>query len=185
MSSASFSRFSSTSTGRPTLKQNSPPEPSRKRRAETDVMLEGLHKIVSSDETIVAISTPMGRSGIGVVRMSGMEACAISRRFFRTPSANSVLEHRTAMVGMWLDADAEQVDEVVVTFFRAPHSYTGEDVIEISAHGNPLILKRIVETVKAAGARIAAPGEFTLREFANGKLDLVKAEAVRDFIDDT
>jgi len=152
-------------------------------------MLEGLHKIVSSDETIVAISTPIGRSGIGVVRLSGMEACAIANRFFRMPSANSFLEHRTAMVGVWLDANAPEVaevaevDEVVVTFFRAPHSYTGEDVIEISAHGNPLTLKRIVETAKSAGARIAAPGEFTLRAVAHGKMDLVQAEAVRDFID--
>ncbi|HYR44926.1 MAG TPA: tRNA uridine-5-carboxymethylaminomethyl(34) synthesis GTPase MnmE, partial [Terriglobia bacterium] len=80
-------------------------------------------------------------------------------------------------------AEVAEVDEVVVTFFRAPHSYTGEDVIEISAHGNPLTLKRIVETAKSAGARIAAPGEFTLRAVAHGKMDLVQAEAVRDFID--
>ena len=146
-------------------------------------MLEGLHKIVSSDETIVAIATPIGRSGIGVVRISGREASAVASRFFRNASADSVLEHRAATVGMWLDGNAGEVDEVVVTFFRGPHSYTGEDVIEISAHGNPLTLKRIVETAKAAGARIAAPGEFTLRAVAHGKMDLVQAEAVRDFIE--
>jgi tRNA modification GTPase len=141
-------------------------------------MREGLHKIVSSDETIVAIATPPGRSGIGVVRISGSEARAIAGRFF---SPN--LEPRMAVVGKWVDRDDEVVDEVVVTFFRAPQSYTGEDVVEISAHGSPLILRGIVENIVAAGARIAQPGEFTLRAVAHGKMDLVQAEAVRDFIE--
>src|SRR5437867_12280127 len=146
-------------------------------------MREGLHKIVSSDETIVAISTPLGRSGIGVVRISGDAASTIALRFFRPPSTTVVLEHRTALVGTWFDSAAERVDEVVVTLFRSPHSYTGEDVVEISAHGNPLALKRIVESCNSAGARMAQPGEFTLRAVAHGKLDLVQAEAVRDFIE--
>lgn len=147
-------------------------------------MREGLHKIVSSDETIVAISTPLGRSGIGVIRISGDEASAIALRFFRPQSATAVgLEHRTALVGTWFDSGKERIDEVVVTFFGAPHSYTGEDVVEVSAHGNPLGLRRIVEGCKSAGARIAQPGEFTLRAVAHGKLDLLQAEAVRDFIE--
>jgi len=146
-------------------------------------MREGLHKIVSSDETIVAISTPHGRSGIGVVRISGSDAVAIARRFFRTSSPNFDLEHRKATLGKWVDLKDGEVDEVVVTFFSSPNSYTGEDVVEIGAHGNPLTLGKIVETARTAGARIAAPGEFTLRAVAHGKMDLVQAEAVRDFID--
>ena len=147
-------------------------------------MLEGLHKILSSEETIVAISTPLGRSGLGIIRISGREAMAIAERFFKPHSSSSShLEHRMAAVGTWINAAAEPVDEVVVTLFRAPQSYTGEDVVEISGHGNPLILARIVEDVRAAGARIAAPGEFTLRAVAHGKMDLIQAEAVREFIE--
>jgi tRNA modification GTPase len=146
-------------------------------------MQEGLHKIVSGDETIVAISTPLGRSGIGVVRLSGTDARSIAGRFFRTASPNALLESRTAVVGRWLDDAGNEVDEVVVTIFRAPFSYTGEDVVEISAHGNPLILRRIVDTARTAGARIAAPGEFTLRAVVHQKMDLVQAEAVRNFIE--
>jgi len=146
-------------------------------------MHEGLHKIVSSDETIVAISTPLGHSGIGIVRMSGPGALSLAQRFFKAHSPNLNLDHRTALVGTWTDGNEEEVDEVVVTAFHAPQSYTGEDVIEINAHGNPLILRRIVETARAGGARIATPGEFTLRAVAHGKMDLVQAEAVREFIE--
>lgn len=145
-------------------------------------MREGLHKILSIDETIVAISTPAGRSGIGVVRVSGRDAMEIAEKFFHGHSV-SKLEHRKAEVGTWRDACGSEVDEVVATMFRAPRSYTGEDVLEISAHGNPLILGRIVDTVRGAGARLATPGEFTLRAVANGKMDLIQAEAVREFID--
>ena len=146
-------------------------------------MREGLQKIVSADETIVAIATPPGRSGIGVVRLSGTQATAITAQFFRALSPNGILEHRMAVVGTWLDANAEPVDEVVVTLFRAPSSYTGEDVVEVSAHGNPLALRRILHSAVSASARLAAPGEFTLRAVAHGKMDLVQAEAVRDFIE--
>jgi len=146
-------------------------------------MREGLHKIVSAEETIVAIATPMGRSGIGVVRISGSAACLITGRLFRAHSPNVTVDHRTAIVGTWSDGDNDPIDEVVVTFFRAPHSYTGEDVIEISGHGNPLALRRIVGSAVAAGARMAEPGEFTLRAVAHGKMDLLQAEAVRDFIE--
>src|SRR6266699_2383773 len=147
-------------------------------------MREDLHKIISGDETVIAISTPLGRSGVGVVRMSGRDAIGIAQRFFKSHSSNSHLEHRTAVIGAWTNEDAEQqVDEVVVTLFRAPQSYTGEDVVEISGHGNPLILARIVENARTAGARIALPGEFTMRAVAHGKMDLIQAEAVREFIE--
>jgi tRNA modification GTPase len=141
---------------------------------------EGLHKVVSSEDTIVAISTPMGRSGIGVIRLSGPEAGSIAGRFLklRTP-----LAHQHASIGQWQDTNGEIVDDVVAVLFRSPHSYTGEDLLEISAHGNPLILNRIVCMAQAAGARIANPGEFTLRAVAHGKIDLLQAEAVRNFID--
>src|SRR6266581_1123439 len=104
-------------------------------------MHEGLHKIVSMDETIVAISTPLGRSGIGVIRVSGRKSRAIAQRFFKPHSPNSDLKHRTVVVGVWVGYDGEQIDEVVVTSFCAPQSYTGEDVVEISAHGNPLMMR--------------------------------------------
>lgn len=146
-------------------------------------MLEGLHKIVCSDETIVAISTPLGHSGLGVIRMSGSLVLAIGRRFFRSGSAPEEFNHRRAVVGRWVDINGEVVDEVVVTVFRGPHSYTGEDCLEVSGHGNPAVLRRILETARSSGARIAVPGEFTLRAVAHGKMDLIQAEAVREFIE--
>jgi len=115
--------------------------------------------------------------------MSGRECVNIARRFFKPHAQNSDLQHRRALVGTWNDMHATEIDEVIVTFFQSPHSYTGEDVIEISAHGNPLGLRRIVESILLAGARLAVPGEFTLRAVAQGKMDLIQAEAVRDFVD--
>jgi tRNA modification GTPase len=146
-------------------------------------MREALHRIVSSSETIVAISTPLGRSGIGVIRLSGSAVFSITNKFFKPHTSDCVLEHRKATLGVWTTPPAECVDEVVVTFFHAPNSYTGEDVVEISAHGNPLILGRIVHAICSAGARIATAGEFTLRAVAHGKMDLIQAEAVREFIE--
>src|SRR5215475_25713 len=146
-------------------------------------MREGLHKIVSDEETIVAISTALGRSGIGVIRMSGRECVSVARRFFKPHSQQFDLQHRKVVVGTWHVVHGSEIDEVIVTFFQAPRSYTGEDVIEISAHGNPVALRRIVESARLAGGRLAAPGEFTLRAVAHGKMDLVQAEAVRDFIE--
>lgn len=143
-------------------------------------MREGLHKVVSSEDTIVAISTPRGRSGIGIVRLSGPEAEKIASRFLKLKTP---LAHQHAAVGQWQDAKGEIVDDIVAVLFRSPHSYTGEDLLEISAHGNPLILNRIVCMTQGEGARIANPGEFTLRAVAHGKMDLLQAEAVRTFID--
>jgi len=143
-------------------------------------MREGLQKVVPTDDTIVAISTPPGRSGIGVVRISGREAESAAVRFLKVQTP---LISRQATVGVWNDDSGNAVDEVVATLFKSPNSYTGEDVLEISAHGNPLTLGRIVDTVRAAGIRLARPGEFTLRAVLNSKMDLIQAEAVRDFID--
>jgi tRNA modification GTPase len=145
-------------------------------------MQEGLHKIASDDETIVAISTPIGHSGIGVIRVSGTHCWNIAALCFQPHLQNASLTHRAALIGMWTDSTNQPLDEVVLTFFAKPHSYTGEDVLEISAHGNPFVMRRIVESVCAAGARLARAGEFTLRAVANGKMDLVQAEAVREFI---
>jgi tRNA modification GTPase len=139
-----------------------------------------LHKIVSLDETIVAVSTPLGRSALGTVRVSGTATLSIVERSFRHKGP---LEHRRASLGQWLDVDGNLLDDVVVTTFHAPNSYTGENLAEISAHGNPIILQRIVDTIRARGARLATPGEFTLRAVANGKMDLTQAEAIHDFIE--
>jgi tRNA modification GTPase len=128
----------------------------------------------------VALATPMGRSGIGVVRVSGPQTEKIAQRFFKGTSA---LCHRQAVVGRWQDISGQLIDEVVVVFYRGPHSYTGEDVLEISAHGNPLVLNKIISMIQSSGARGAFPGEFTLRAVAHGKMDLIQAEAVRDFIE--
>src|SRR5438132_1166282 len=127
-------------------------------------MREGLQKIVSLNETIVAISTAMGRSAIGVVRVSGSNALDIAGLSFRS---SAPLEHRRAVLGIWLDETGDPLDEVVITAWQAPHSYTGEALIEISAHGNPMILQRIVQSIRSTGARLATPGEFTLRAVAN------------------
>jgi len=140
---------------------------------------EGLHKIVAADDVIIALSTPIGRSGIGVVRMSGKGAREIAATFLKSKRP---LTPRRATVGIWATEQGEAVDQVIVTYFKGPCSYTGEDVVEVSAHGNPVVLGRIIEMVRGAGARPAAPGEFTLRAVANRKIDLVQAEAVRDFI---
>lgn len=135
----------------------------------------------SANATIVAVSTPPGRGAIGIVRVSGPRSRTLVGRFFRSPTPYM---NRLARPGVLVDEGrAEKViDRVVVTVFEGPGSYTGEDVAEISAHGNPHLLESIVDRLVVAGARRAEPGEFTLRAVGNGKLDLVQAEAVRDFI---
>jgi tRNA modification GTPase len=135
------------------------------------------------DDTIAAIATPPGRGGIGVVRLAGPESRAIAARVLRFP-AGRALEAGRAIFGELVDTDnAERIDEVVVTLFGAPHSYTTDDIVEISCHGSPVVLRRTMEMAVALGARLAEPGEFTQRAFLNGRLDLPQAEAVRDLID--
>ncbi len=133
------------------------------------------------DDTIVAIATPPGRGGIGVVRLSGNDARAIATSMLRLAHD---LEAGRAHFGELIDpATGERIDEVVATFFAKPHSYTTDDVVEISCHGSPVVLRHVVESALKAGARLAEPGEFTMRAFLNGRIDLTQAEAVRDLID--
>lgn len=133
----------------------------------------------STDDTIVAIATPPGRGGIGVVRISGPGAPSIAAQLTRRQSFHPRHATLTAVV----DAAGTAIDRVVVTVFPAPHSYTGEDVVEISAHGSPVVLDAIVAAAAAGGARLANPGEFTFRAHLHGRIDLVQAEAVAELID--
>jgi tRNA modification GTPase len=131
--------------------------------------------VAYQNETIVAIATPPGRGGIGIVRLSGSEAIRIAEPMLRL---RNPLVHAQARFGELLDLGTqEKLDEAVVTFFAAPHSYTGEDVLEIAAHGSPVVLETLVRQALEAGARLAAPGEFTQRAFLGGRIDLTQAEA--------
>jgi len=137
---------------------------------------------VTHDDTIVAVATPPGRGGLGVVRLSGSQAVEIATGLIRFP--NLPLETQRATLGEFSDPQSGKVlDQVVVTCFRRPHSYTAEDVVEISCHGAPVILRYLVECCLGRGARAAEPGEFTMRGFLNGRIDLTQAEAVRDLIE--
>jgi tRNA modification GTPase len=136
---------------------------------------------VRLDDTIVAVATPPGRGGIGVVRLSGARALECVRPLLKP--GRSLEAARATYTVLRDPATQERLDEAVVTWFAKPHSYTTEDVIEISAHGSPVVLRRIVECCLAGGARLAQPGEFTLRAFLHGRLDLTQAEAVRDLIE--
>jgi len=179
---------------------------------------------VNLDDTIVAIATPPGRGGIGVVRLAGPQARAIAAPMLQLKHPlepgrailAELIEPSPAHVGTAAlgcpgeqgspdfsaateaaklrsaepssnatsgRIDSDRIDEVVVTYFQKPHSYTTDDIVEISAHGSPVVLRHIVELALARGARLAEPGEFTMRAFLNGRLDLTQAEAVRDLID--
>jgi tRNA modification GTPase len=157
-------------------------------------------------DTIAAISTPPGRGGIGIVRLSGQQAASIAAQLVRL---RQPFEHARARLADVLDDDAiaatengavgsdesanaagvsaqpssTRIDEALVTFFAAPHSYTSEDLVEIAAHGSPVVLEALLRRALALGARLAEPGEFTQRAFLSGRLDLTQAEAVRDLID--
>jgi tRNA modification GTPase len=135
-------------------------------------------------DTVVAIATPPGRGGIGVVRLSGPESVRIASELV---DRSEPLVARHATFARVAEPDAagarRPLDQVVVTWFAAPHSYTGQDVVEISGHGSPLLLRRIVELALRAGARLAEPGEFTLRAYLSGRIDLAQAEAVADLVD--
>ncbi len=165
------------------------------------------------DDTIVAIATPPGRGGIGVIRLAGPEACAIAAPMLRLkhklepgravsgelvePCGAGALAREAPDVELSLTPDSrddnkrpgaaapheQRIDEVVVTYFAKPHSYTTDDIIEISAHGSPVVLRHVVELALIRGARLAEPGEFTMRAFLNGRIDLTQAEAVRDLIE--
>src|SRR5581483_1988186 len=132
------------------------------------------------DDTIVAIATPPGRGGIGVVRLAGPESRTVAQSLLKQSDFRPQHAHFTEL----LDPESgDRLDEVVVTWFAKPHSYTTDDIVEISCHGSPVLLARIVELCLARGVRLADPGEFTMRAFLNGRIDLTQAEAVRDLID--
>ena len=148
------------------------------------------NRIVNLDDTIVAVATPPGRGGIGVVRLSGANAVAIASPMLRLKHElqpglavfGELVQMEDARTGV-SEPHRNRIDEVVVTYFAKPHSYTADDVVEISAHGSPVVLQHIVEVAVSRGARVAEPGEFTMRAFLNGRIDLTQAEAVRDLIE--
>jgi tRNA modification GTPase len=146
-----------------------------------------------STDTIAAISTPPGRGGIGIVRLSGPEAASIAAQLV---NLQQPLEHARARLADVLEGSGDEsddgtstigsvarIDEALVTWFAAPNSYTAEDVVEIAAHGSPVVLELLLKRALALGARLAEPGEFTQRAFLSGRLDLTQAEAVRDLIE--
>jgi tRNA modification GTPase len=137
----------------------------------------------STDDTIVAIATPPGRGALGVVRLSGPRALDIAAQVLER--SDPLQSRRATFTRVRSDSHtaADALDEVVATFFSAPHSYTGEHVVEITTHGSPVVLQAVVRSARTAGARLAEPGEFTLRAFLHGKRDLIQSEAVADLID--
>jgi tRNA modification GTPase len=139
-----------------------------------------LGKLSGWDDTIVALATPQGIGAIGIVRVSGSDAISIVNGLFPAKDLTTRKSH-TIHVGM-LEHSGVTIDQVVISLFKAPASYTGENIVEISSHGSPFILEKILHAITAAGARLAKPGEFTQRAFLNGKLDLTQAEAVADLI---
>ena len=128
--------------------------------------------------TIVALSTPRGRGALAVVRLSGPDAIAIAQRM----GLSEVEDRRATLTTLTRPKDNEVLDQVLLTCFRTPHSLTGEDVVEISCHGSPAVVRSIIDTTLDLGAVLAGPGEFTLRALSNGKINLAQAEAIRDLI---
>src|SRR5262245_49096030 len=129
-------------------------------------------------DTIAAVATPVGRGGIGVVRLSGSAVPAIAGRIL-----GAVPEPRHATHAVFRDARGAAVDEGIALYFLAPHSYTGEPVLELQGHGGPVVMQALLAACLDAGARLAEPGEFTRRAFLEGRLDLAQAEAGADLID--
>jgi tRNA modification GTPase len=138
---------------------------------------------LSSDDTIVAIATPLGVGGVGIVRLSGPQAVAIVEGFFRPTGGEGLAHSQSHLLRHgWVLRQGRAVDEALAVVMRAPHSYTREDVVEVHCHGGVLVLRTVLELAQAAGARLAEPGEFTLRAFLNGRIDLTQAEAVGDLV---
>ena len=135
-------------------------------------------------DTIAAIATPLGESGIGVIRISGSHAYDVGDAIFRSPSGKPLAQRRDRSIqhGLIVADDGRPVDEVLMLIMKGPHSYTAEDVLEIQCHGGRKALEEILGLVLAHGARMANPGEFTQRAFVNGRIDLAQAEAVMDVI---
>ena len=138
--------------------------------------------MVAQNDTIVALSTPPGRSGIGVIRLSGPRALAILKRLVDSDSFNPE-PNFLALRSLIDPTTGDTLDQALVCYFKAPHSFTGEDVVELHCHGSPLLLRAIIDAALALDARLADPGEFSLRAVANGQIKLNEAEAIRDLID--
>ena len=138
-------------------------------------------EIKGMGDTIVALATPTGRSGIGVIRLSGADALSIAGKM--AGSEVDLQPRHAQLVELADPQSSETIDEAVVTYFKAPNSFTGEEVVEISCHGSPVLLRQVIDICLREGARMAEPGEFSLRAVANGKMDLSEAEAIRDLID--
>ena len=140
---------------------------------------------VNLEDTIAAVSTPVGSGGIGIVRISGKDAVPLADRLFQSPRQIKLSEKKTHTVsyGKIINTDTKAiVDEVLVTVMRAPNTYTTEDVVEINCHGGYFVTNEVLALVLKNGARLAEPGEFTKRAFLNGRIDLTQAEAVMDLI---
>src|SRR5262245_11934416 len=134
------------------------------------------------EDTIAAISTPLGKSGLGVIRLSGKDSRKIALSFFSAPQKD--LQDRVPVLGKLREpGTGDVIDQAVVTYFQAPRSFTREDLVEISCHGSPVVLRGVLGFALEAGARLASPGEFTLRAFLRGRIDLVQAEAIHDLIE--
>ena len=141
--------------------------------------------LLQSEDTIAAVATGMGGAGIGIIRMSGSKAIAIGSRLFKNPRGKTLAEANShqLLYGRIVDPITKKdIDEVLISKMKAPHSYTAEDVVEINCHGGIIPLRKILKLVIESGARLAEPGEFTKRAFLNGRLDLAQAEAVIDII---
>ena len=138
----------------------------------------------SDEDTIAAIATPIGQAGIGIIRISGPHSYEIAQKIFipRKKTGSAFQSHRLYLGYLYDPFSNRMIDEVLLSFMKAPHSYTREDVIEVNAHSGYLLLTRVLRIILAQGARLAKPGEFTLRAFLNGRIDLTQAEAVVDLI---
>ncbi|MFC1549844.1 tRNA uridine-5-carboxymethylaminomethyl(34) synthesis GTPase MnmE [Candidatus Neomarinimicrobiota bacterium] len=135
------------------------------------------------NDTIVAPATPFGTGGISVIRISGPESLSFILKYINLPDGSPLeLKHRMATLVNLSDTDSNIFDQAVITYYQNPHSYTGEELVEISCHGSPVIVQKILNIASSAGLRLADPGEFTRRAFLNGKIDLLQAEAVANTI---
>ncbi len=143
--------------------------------------MNNIDKIGVSHETIAALATPPGNGGIGIIRISGKKSKEIANKIFKPSKKNGGIKNRYLSYGRIMDND-KIIDEVLVSFMQGPHSFTGEDVIEINGHGGRIAMDNILSLVISNGARIAQPGEFTRRAFLNGRIDLSQAEAIMDII---
>ena len=135
-----------------------------------------------ANTTIVALATPPGFGGIGVIRLSGPDAVRLTQTLLAPAKQNSFVPNQVVFHSLLHPETKQNIDDALVTFFQAPHSYTGEDVVEISCHGSPVVLAEVVRLLASFGAELAQPGEFTMRAFLNQRLDLTQAEAVNDLI---